>query len=56
MTRITGLVVWNILCKSDAFDLTLSPQNLKMSFGTTFTFSIILSLIGQIVEQVKTIY
>ena len=35
--------------------VTLSPPNLKMAFGTTFTFSIIPSLRKQRIESIKNI-
>ena len=35
--------------------LTLSPPKLKMSFGTTFTLSIIIAVKKQIIEPINTI-
>ena len=37
------------------FNLTISPPNLKMSFGTTFTFSIIQAFRKQRIELMKNI-
>ena len=46
-------IQFKLINYSSSSSLTLSPPNLKMSFGTTFTFSIIQAFRKQIIELTK---